>query len=69
MKVGTSAELKRAFGKGFKITVLISNKHFDKVQLVKDKVLDMIPGSNLYAQSGCNLLFQLPFEQEDIINQ
>ena len=36
--IGTSAELKRNFGQGYKITVLVANKAVDQVELVKSTI-------------------------------
>lgn len=67
LQVGTSAELKRNMGKGYKVTILVSNKYHERIEDIKKIVSDMIPNSVLYASSGGNLLFQIPFEAEEKI--
>jgi len=67
VKVGTSAELKSSMGQGYKITVLVNNKDIERnIAVVKRRVDEIVPGSKLYAESGCNLLFQLPSSENEI---
>lgn len=58
---GTSAELKRKIGAGFKLNIILKDYTQDKISLISDFVKENAPSANLLDSSGGALLFVIPF--------
>lgn len=58
---GTSAELKRKIGAGFKLNIILKDYNQEKIQRINDFVKESAPSANLLDSSGGALLFVIPF--------
>ena len=58
---GTSSELKRKIGSGFKINIILKEMNEANLNRVKEFVNSSIPSAELYDTSGGALLFVVPF--------
>ena len=58
---GTSSELKRKIGSGFKLNIILKELNEQTLTTVKDFVSSSIPSAQLYDTSGGALLFVVPF--------
>ena len=59
---GTSAELKRKIGAGFKLNIIMNDYTQEKVDKISNFVKEHAPSSNLLDFSGGALLFVIPFK-------
>ena len=66
---GTSSELKRKIGAGFKLNIILKDYNEDKVKTVQDFVGVHAPKANLLDSSGGALLFVIPFQETNQITK
>ena len=66
---GTSSELKRKIGAGFKLNVILKDYSEEKVELISSFVKSYAPNANLLDSSGGALLFVIPFAATDQITR
>lgn len=64
-ETGTSSELKRRIGSGFKITIILKELNDEALQAIKEFVAANVPSSDLYDTSGGALLFVVPLTATD----
>lgn len=62
---GTSSELKRKIGAGFKLNIILKDYNDQKISIISDFVKTQAPNSNLLDSSGGCLLFVIPFSATD----
>ena len=62
---GTSSELKRKIGAGFKLNIILKDYNDDKIATISEFVKTHAPSSNLLDSSGGALLFVIPFSATD----
>lgn len=62
---GTSSELKRSYGSGYKITIILKELDDEVVLNMKEFVSQSIPSSELIDSSGGALLFVVPLQDTD----
>lgn len=58
---GTSAELKRKVGAGFKLNIILKDYNQEKIDTITKFVQDSAPSASLLDSSGGALLFVIPF--------
>lgn len=66
---GTSSELKRKIGAGFKLNIILKDYNEEKVNQISDFVKSHAPNANLLDSSGGALLFVIPFNSTDQITK
>ena len=66
---GTSSELKRKIGAGFKLNIILKDYNQAKVDQISDFVKSYAPSASLLDSSGGALLFVIPFNSTDQITQ
>ena len=66
---GTSSELKRKIGAGFKLNIILKDYNDEKIKTISDFVKTNAPSSNLLDSSGGALLFVIPFSATDQITK
>ena len=59
---GTSAELKRKIGAGFKLTVILKDNSSQSIETLKKFIAKHCPSSSILDYSGGAMLFILPFK-------
>jgi ABC-type multidrug transport system ATPase subunit len=64
---GTSSELKRKIGAGFKLNIILKDYNDEKINTISEFVKSHAPSSNLLDSSGGALLFVIPFSATDQI--
>ena len=62
---GTSSELKRKIGAGFKLNIILKDYNDAKVQQISEFVKTYAPSASLLDSSGGALLFVIPFNATD----
>jgi ABC-type multidrug transport system ATPase subunit len=66
---GTSSELKRKIGAGFKLNIILKDYNDEKVNQITEFVKSHAPSANLLDSSGGALLFVIPFTATEQITQ
>lgn len=62
---GTSSELKRKIGAGFKLNIILKDYNEEKVNQISEFVKSYAPSANLLDSSGGAMLFVIPFSSTD----
>ena len=67
--IGTSSELKRKVGAGFKLNIIMNSHNQGSIDKISEFVKDHAPSASLLDSSGGALLFVIPFESTEQITK